>query len=85
MALSGVIGAVGDDPTDHRIRRDLVQQLWQYGRVTNVAARDLDRPDLKRFLVDPDMYLAPDTPFRTAVLAGIPFAFTFGLDTSAVD
>nr|WP_299928705.1 hypothetical protein [uncultured Pelagimonas sp.] len=52
-----------------------------------------------RFLVDLEMGLAPDTPFRTAVPAGIPRAFTFrfppssfkgwyqegGLGTSAID
>lgn len=31
------------------------------------------------------MYLAPDTSFGAAVLAGVPFAFTLGLDADAID
>ncbi|SPJ29883.1 hypothetical protein TRM7615_03406 [Falsiruegeria mediterranea M17] len=32
-----------------------------------------------------DVYVAPDTPFGATVFAGIPLAFTLGLDTCAVD
>jgi hypothetical protein len=31
------------------------------------------------------MYLAPQAAFETTVLAGIPLAFPFSLDTRAVD
>ena len=85
MALSGVMGAVGGNATNLLIRRDLVQQFWQDRRVTNVAACALAGPDLQRFFVDADMYLAPDAAFGATVLAGVPLAFTFGLDAGAVD
>ncbi len=41
--------------------------------------------DLQRFFVYAEVYLAPDAPFRTAMLAGMPFAFAFDLDPGAVD
>ena len=50
----------------------------------DAAARDLDCPYLQRFLIDPNMYLAPQPPFRPTVLAGIPLAFTLSFDPSAV-
>ena len=50
-----------------------------------MAPGDLDGPDLQRFLVNPEMNLAPDPPFGTAVLARVPFAFALDLDTCAID
>jgi hypothetical protein len=50
-----------------------------------VAPGDLDGPDLQCFLVDPEMDLAPDAPFGTAMLAGVPLAFALDLDPGAVD
>lgn len=38
----------------------------------DTAAGDLDYPYLKRFFIDPYVYLAPQPLFRLAVLAGIP-------------
>jgi hypothetical protein len=35
----------------------------------------MDSPDLQRFLVDPEVDLAPDAAFRATMLAGVPFAF----------
>lgn len=37
------------------------------------------------FLIDPDMDLAPDAPFGTAMLAGAPLTFTLDLDARAID
>lgn len=45
---------------------------------------DLDGSDLQRLLVDPEMDLAPDPPFRAAVLAGVPLTFALHLDAGAV-
>jgi len=50
-----------------------------------MAPSDLDGTDPQRFLVDPEMDLAPDPPFQATVLAGAPFAFTLHLDPRAVD
>lgn len=85
VAFSGVMGPVGRDAADSLIGWDLVKQLRQHGRITNVAGGDLDGPDLQRLLVDPNMYLAPDAAFGAAVFAGVPLAFALGLDASAVD
>lgn len=45
---------------------------------------ELGRADFQRFLVDPDMKLAPDPPLRAAMLAGVPFPFALDLDPGAV-
>ena len=50
-----------------------------------MAPGDFDGPDLQCFLVNPEMDLTPDPPFRAAMLAGVPLAFTFDLDPGAVD
>ena len=42
-------------------------------------------PDLRRFLVDAEVDLAPGTPFRAAVPAGVPLAFALDLDPGAAD
>jgi hypothetical protein len=83
VALAGVAGTVGGDACDLLI--DLAKKLGQHGRVTYVAACDLDRPDLQRLLVDPEVDLAPDPPFGAAMLARVPLALTLDLDPSAVD
>ncbi len=98
MALSGVVGAVrcpataclettrgGGDTGDVLIGGDLGQQFGQHGGIPNVAAGDLDHPDLQRVLVDPEMDLAPDAAFCTAVLARVPLAFPLDLDACAID
>ncbi len=85
MALARVVGSVGSDAGDLLVGRDLVKQLRQHGRIPDVAAGDLDSPDLKRFLINPKMDLAPDAALCTAVLACIPLPFALDLDTGAVD
>ena len=50
-----------------------------------MAPDDLDSPDLQRFLINPKVDLAPDSPFWTTMLACVPFAVTFDLDPGAVD
>jgi len=37
---------------------------------------DRESPNAQRFLVDVDVYLAPDVPLGAAVLASVPLAFT---------
>ena len=62
-----------------------MHHLWQNRCITDIACGDLDGPDLQCFLVDPEVNLAPDPSFCTAMLAGMPLAFTLHLDASAVD
>jgi hypothetical protein len=84
MAFSGIVGTVGCDTGDVLIGGDLGQQFRQHAGIPDVATGDLDRPDLERLFVDPEVDLAPDTAFCPAVLARIPLAFPFDLDPGAV-
>ena len=81
VAFTRIIRPVCGDTADVLINRDLVQKLWQHGSITDVAAGDFDGPNLECFLVDTYVYLTPNTPFSPAMLAGIPFAFSLGLDS----
>ena len=85
VAFTGVICRVCGDTADALIARDLVQQLGEHGSIPNVVAGDPDGPYFERFFVDAYGYLTPDAAVGTAVPAGAPLAFTFGLDTSAND
>ena len=85
MAFSGVVGAICGDDGNVLIGGDLGQQFGQHGGIPDVAAGDLDRPDLQRLFVDPEMDLAPDAAFCPAVLARVPLTFPFDLDPGAVD
>ena len=50
-----------------------------------MAPGDLDSADLQCFLIESEMDLAPDAPFGTAMLAGMPLAFPLDLDAGAID
>ena len=50
-----------------------------------MAPGDFDSADLQRFLINPEMDLAPDPSFGAAMLARMPLAFALDLDASAVD
>ena len=84
VAFTGIIGTVCGDATDRLARRDLVEQIGRHRRITDVAPGDLDSANLKRLLIDPEVDLAPDAPFRASMLAGVPFALNFELDPGAV-
>ena len=85
MALAGVEGTIRGDAGDLLVGRNLVEQFGQHGRVAHIAGGELGRADLQCLLVNPDVDLAPDAPFRAAVLAGVPLAFALDLDPGAVD
>ena len=85
MAFSGVVGAVGGDTADLLLRRDLTEKIGQHRRIADMAPGDLHSADLQCFFVDPDVDLAPDPPFGTAMLASVPLAFALDLDPCAVD
>ena len=81
--FSGIVGTVGGDAADLLIRRDLVEQIGQHRRMTDLAPGDLDGPYFQRLFVDPEVDLTPDPLFCTAMVAGVPLAFH--LDPCAVD
>jgi hypothetical protein len=64
---------------------DLVEQVWQNGCISDAATCDLDCPYLQCLLINPYVYLAPQTTFGSAMLAGIPFSFALSFDACAVD
>ncbi len=72
-------------PQGLHVSSNLAEQFGQHGRITNAATGDLDGPNFERLLVDADVDLAPETALRATMFAGVPLAFTFGLDASAVD
>lgn len=85
VTLARIVGPVCGDVADLLIGRDLAEQLRQHGRIADIAASELDRPDFQCFLIDPEVNLAPDAAFGAAMLAGIPLTFTLNLDPGAVD
>ena len=60
--------------------RDLAEQIGQDRRIADVACGDLDGLNFQRLFVDPEVNLAPNPPFRAAMLAGVPLAFALHLD-----
>ena len=86
MAFARVVSSVSGSRSDILIWWDLVEQFGQHGRVADIAAGDLDSPDLQRLLINSDVYLSPDALLGAAVLARVPLAFAFalGLDAGAV-
>jgi hypothetical protein len=52
-------------------------------RGADAAASDLDGADLQRFLINPNVDLAPQAAFWATMLTGIPFALSF--DACAID
>ena len=84
VAPPRVEGAVGGAAGDLLLRRDLVEQFGQHGRIADLAGGELGGRDLHGFLTDPDADLAPDAPFRATMFAGAPLAFTLDFDTGAV-
>ena len=85
VAFACVVGPICRDAADFLVRRDLAEQVGQNRCIANVAPGDLHGPNLQRFLINPQMDLAPDAPFRAAMLAGVPLAFALDLDAGAVD
>ena len=67
------------------IGRNLLQQIWQHGRITDVAGGDLDRPNLQCFFIDPYVYFALDPLLLATMLARVPLAFALCLDPRTVN
>ena len=85
VAFARVVGPIGGYGPDGLIGWDLIEQLRQHWCVTDIAGGDLHGSDFQRFLVDANVYLAPNPAFRATMLAGVPLAFTFGFDARAID
>ena len=56
-------------------RRDQIEQIGQHRRTVDVAPSDFVGPDLQRFLINPEVDLAPEAPFGSNMLADVPLAF----------
>ena len=85
MALAGVEDAVGGDGCDLRLGQDLVEQFGEHKSIAHVTCGEFGRPDFQGFLINPDVDLASDPALGATMLAGVPFAYTLGLDAGAVD
>jgi hypothetical protein len=85
VAIARVVGAVGGHAADLLVRRYLARKVGQHWRIADVVSGNLDRPGLKRFVVDFKVDLALDAPFWPAMLARVPLAITLDFDAGAVD
>lgn len=84
LAFAGVEGAVGCDAYDLLSGRDLVEKFGQPGHVAHIAGGELDRPNLKRLLVDPDLDALPESSFLASMAVGVPLSLAFDRDPGAV-
>ena len=85
VAFARIVGPVGSHAAKLLIGRDLAEQVGQHRGVANTTAGDFDRTDLKRFLINSYMYLAPKTPFGSTMLACVSLPFTLSFDARTVD
>ena len=85
MAFARVVGTIRCDTPEVMIRRDLIEQIRQHGCIADAAACDLDGAYLQRFLINPNVDLAPQAAFWATMLTGIPFPFTLSFDACAID
>jgi hypothetical protein len=85
VALESVVDATCRDAANGLVLWDLSEKIGQHRCFSDVAPGDLDGSNFQRFLVDPEVDLAPDPPFWATMLAGAPLAFALDLDPSAVD
>ncbi|PWJ20222.1 hypothetical protein SAMN05421539_10337 [Jannaschia seohaensis] len=60
MAFARIIGPVGGDAPDLLIRPHLAERVGQRWRIADVAVRDLDGTNLRRFCVSAEMDPGPD-------------------------
>ena len=74
----------GGEASQVLFRRDLVEQVWQHRHIPDPAAHYLNGTYLLRFLIDTNMYLAPQSAFGPALLARVPLTFAFSFDACAL-
>ncbi len=63
VALASIINSIGGDVCNLPIGRDLGEQLGQYGRISHIAAGEIDSPDFRGSLINSEVGLAPHTAF----------------------
>ena len=80
-AFAGTTGIVGGDAADPLFRRNPIEQIGQHLRIANAAFGDPGGSDLRRWLIDARMSLAPDPSPGPTMLAGVPLAIS--LDAGA--
>lgn len=71
VAFACVVGTICHDVADFPIRRDLAEQGRQNRCIANVTPGDLNRPDLDRFLDNPELDIVPDATFLASMLPGV--------------
>jgi hypothetical protein len=81
VAFMGVIRPVCSNAADVLIGWNLVHKFRYRGCATNITAGDFDRPHFKRFLIDTNVYLTPNSAFGASVLKCVLLA----LNACAVD
>lgn len=85
ICLPGVVSTIPCNASDLLTRRDLIEKVWQHRRISDAAARDLNRPYFQCLLIDPNVYFTPETALGAAMLARVPLTFTLGFDPGTVD
>ena len=75
---------LGCNAAEFLVRWDLVEQIWQNGCILDTAACGLNRSYLQCLFIYPNMYLAQQAAFGTAVLAGVPFSLAFSFNARAI-
>lgn len=63
MTFVRIVSTIGYGAANLLVRRYLTEQVGQRRRIADPAARDLNGAYLQRFLIDPNVYLAPQSAF----------------------
>lgn len=84
MVLAGVEGTVGGDAADLWLWRDQIQNFWLNRRIIHFTGNELRCRYIQGFLINPDLYPAPDPALGASILAGVPFAWAFDLGACPV-
>lgn len=85
MTFTGIIRPICGEAADVLVGRDLVEQIWQNGRIPDAATCDLNCSYLQCLLINPNVHLAPLTTFGSAVLVRFSFSLALSVDPGAVD
>lgn len=84
VAFACVTGPVSGHAAKLLIGRYPGEQVRQHWRIPDAAARKLDGPYLRCFLINSYMSLAPKAVFGSTMLARIPLAFALSIDACAI-
>jgi hypothetical protein len=73
------------DAADLLLCRDAAEKVGQGQCFSDMASGDFGSPDPRRFIVDPEVDLAPGPPFRATMPACTPQALDLDLNARDVD